>query len=59
MGENNTIIFGRKEETFFIFGRKKDVGKKRKVIFGRKEYRPSFKKLKLNLWKNQDSSGIV
>jgi hypothetical protein len=30
MGEKNTIIFVRKE----------DVGKKRKVILGRKEYRP-------------------
>jgi hypothetical protein len=41
MGEKNAIIFGRKEETvFFIFGRKEDVGKKRKVIFGRKELRP-------------------
>jgi hypothetical protein len=31
MGENNTITFGRKE----------DVGKKRKVNFGRKEFLPN------------------
>jgi hypothetical protein len=43
MGEKNTIIFGRKEETvFFIFGLKEDVGKKRKVIFEQKEFRPFY-----------------
>lgn len=31
VGENNEIIFGRKE----------DVGDVRKVIFGRKEYHPT------------------
>ncbi|KAE9524284.1 hypothetical protein AGLY_015323 [Aphis glycines] len=46
VGEKNTIIFRRKEETvFFIFGRKEDVGKKRKKLGQRNENQNKLKQI--------------